>query len=147
VAGVVAIVASYLPWVSVTVPFIGTFSSSGVDDWDGGITIGVGLLLAVFGAVGLHLRRLPTALVVLSVLGGVSLVGLATWRISDIRAGQARLRADMNATPDDPFGIVEAFSPAVTVRVGPGLWLLLITGAVAVAGAILAALARPRQRA
>ncbi len=50
VAGVLAVVGSFLPWITATAAFVGTISRNGIDgggDWV--ITIVLGLVIALMG--------------------------------------------------------------------------------------------------
>ena len=126
-AGAAVILGSFLPWGSITAPFIGTYSISGVDGADGWITAVVGALLAAYGMV-VRARRLPVAVDVLVLLGGLAVAAVAGWKILELQRRVTDMRAEMPADREDVLGLGAAMAEAVQVRVGAGLWLLAAAG-------------------
>lgn len=125
-AGAAIVIASFLPWGSVTAPIVGTVTASGTDGADGWITAAVGALIAGYGYLALR-RRPPVAVTALAALAGLGVAGVALWKIIDLRSKVAELRAEMK-TDGDELGIAAAMADAVHVRVGAGLYLLIAAG-------------------
>jgi membrane-associated protease RseP (regulator of RpoE activity) len=130
-AGVAVIVGSFLPWASITVPIVGTVTASGADGTDGWVTAAIGALLALHGAATLR-KRLPITVDTLAVLAGLSVAGIAVWKIVDLRSSVEDMRRQMSANRDE-FGFADALANAVHARVGVGLWLLIAAGLTAAA--------------
>jgi len=145
-AGIAAVVGSFLPWASVSAPFVGTMSVSGVDGTDGWITAALGLLLISYGSLILRGRSVPRAFPALAGLAGLGLFGLGAWKVADLWASESTMRQEMAASAEeDIFGIQRAMSQAVQVRVGMGLWLLTLAGLVGAVTIVLMMLARHRE--
>lgn len=131
VAGAAIIIASFLPWASVTAPLIGTMSVSGTDGGDGWITAAIGAALEVYGAMTVRRRPHP-AITALAALASLGAAVMAAWKIVELRQKVTELRAEMAAdAADDQLGIGRAMADAVHVRIGAGLWLLTAAGLVA----------------
>ncbi len=130
-AGIAIVLGSFLPWASITAPLVGTYTVSGTDGTDGWLTAAVGVLLALYGGAALR-RPLPTVLGVLAALAGVSVAGVALWKILDLQARVNEMRETMTAEGDE-LGIAARMADAVQVRIGVGLWLLIAAGLVAAA--------------
>ncbi|WP_116068367.1 hypothetical protein [Asanoa ferruginea] len=128
-AGAAATIGSFLPWASVTAPLIGTVSASGVDGTDGWVTAALGLALVAFGTLTLRRHRMPSAVPVLALLAALALLALGVWKIADLSSAEEDMRQQM-ATPseDDVFGIGASMSQAVQMKVGIGLWLIMLAG-------------------
>jgi hypothetical protein len=121
----------FLPWATITAPFVGTRTVSGTDGTDGWITAAVGIAVAAYGAVLLR-RPLPAVVGGLAALGGLSVAGLAVWKIVDLRSRVADLKAEMVADGDE-FGFAERMADAIHAQIGVGLWLLVGAGLMAAA--------------
>jgi hypothetical protein len=145
-AGVAGVIGSFLPWVTLSAPFLGTQSASGVDGSDGWITVALGLALVLLGAVIVRGRPASTALGSVIALGALSLLVLGMWKVVDLLEKVRDLRAGLaGASSDDAFGIGRAMSEATQVRVGNGLWLITFAGLIGAVAAVFLLLAR-RQR-
>jgi hypothetical protein len=122
IAGAVAaVVAAFLPWVTVRAAFL-SVSKNGVDG-DGRITAVVAVVVGIIAVVNLRTARKSTAaLVTIGVLGAIiALIGIVDFvdvksRIADLTAEEARL---------------------VTADVGVGLYLTIAAGVAIVVGAVL----------
>lgn len=131
-AGSAATVGSFLPWASVSGPFMGTISASGVDGTaDGWIIAALGLVLAGSGTLILRGQRMPTAVRIVAVLAALALLGLGLGELADLSSAEESMRHDLaSASEVDVFGIGESMIGAVQVRVGTGLWLINLAGLV-----------------
>jgi hypothetical protein len=143
-AGVAIVLASFMPWGSITAPIVGTRTVSGTEGSDGWITAGVGVFIAVFA--GLRLRRqlsgtAGAAVGALAALGGLGVAGVAVWKIVDLQSKIAELKAEMTRESDE-FGIAAAMADAVQAQPGVGLYLLIAAGVVTAVTATYVALAR-----
>ncbi|MEV4624270.1 hypothetical protein AB0J74_36865 [Asanoa sp. NPDC049573] len=123
---------SFLPWASVSGPFMGTISASGVDGTaDGWIIAALGLVLAGSGTLILRGQRMPTAVRIVAVLAALALLGLGLGELADLSSAEESMRHDLaSASEVDVFGIGESMIGAVQVRVGTGLWLINLAGLV-----------------
>jgi O-antigen ligase len=140
-AGVAAIVGSFLPWATVSAPIIGTISKSGTDGSDGWVSVGLGALLVTYSVVRLWPIRLPVAVTALAGLVAALLVGFGIVEFIDL-SSKADEAKSMMAGRDDPFGIGAAFSKAVQIKPGAGLWLVTAAGLVGVAALLIVIVGR-----
>jgi hypothetical protein len=118
--GLALVIGAFLPWVTISAPFIGTLSKSGIDGGDGWITLALGATLAVFGFRVLKDQgTLPFAagLVVAGIAGAMTLFEMTdvSNRISDVR---------------------DAADGMTSAHIGVGLWLSA-AGVVAAVVAVL----------
>jgi hypothetical protein len=86
-----------MPWVSVSAPFIGTITTTGVDDGgDGWFTVVVGLLVVLVGGLGVSGRRLaaipPIALPIAGLVAALGLAALGILEVVNISRKEAQLR-------------------------------------------------------
>lgn len=127
-AGAVAVVGSFLPWVSVTVLFA-TLEVSGVDgDRYGIYTAVLGCGLIAYAAFVRRGWRPAIYTYLLAILGALTTVGIATWAYVDTFR-----RVDELGLPGSE----------AQVSSGPGIWLVLAAGLV---GAVSAAATWPSVR-
>jgi hypothetical protein len=140
-AGIAAVVGSFMPWVTMSAPFIGTVSKSGVDGTDGWVTAGLDVVVILLGAMGVR-GSVSRAMNVFGGLGALGVLGLGAWTVVDLFARERDMRADMASQPDDAFGIGRAMADAVQVHVGTGLWLVVFGGLVGVVAAFMLLVAR-----
>jgi hypothetical protein len=131
-AGVAAVLGSFLPWATISAPIVGTVTVSGVDGSDGWITAALGVVLAVYAGLRLRGQRLPVVAPSLAAISALVLIAIAIWKIVDVKSMESDMKASMSGQ-DDPLGIGAAFSSAVHVSIGSGLWLITAAG---LAGAI-----------
>ncbi|MCO1597643.1 hypothetical protein M8C17_21050 [Micromonospora sp. RHAY321] len=144
-AGIAAVIGSFMPWGKVSAPILGTVTVSGVDGSDGWITAGLGLALVVYAGMTLRGQRTHMAVPVLAVLAALGLLGVGAWKIADLQATEAEMRAKMSGE-DDVLGIGKAMSEAVQVNVGSGLWLLTFAALAGSVAMILIIVNRCRSR-
>jgi len=120
-AGAAAVLGSFLPWITVTAPFVGTMSVTGTDSrgGDGWITVGIGLALVFLGILLLRGHQFRVAVTIVS----VALFGVAAYEVLNLanKMADAQQESDM-----------------VVATIGNGLWLVLGAGITAAIGMILA---------
>jgi hypothetical protein len=107
VAAALAVIGSFLPWISVTAVLVGTITKSGVDGGDGWFSIGLAVPLAIFGIRGLKLP-LTRGVGSWSVVCSIALGGLTGYEIHDVNNRVQTVNGTAFAHGD----------------VGVGLWLL-----------------------
>ena len=147
-AGIAVIAGSFMSWVTVSAPFLGTVSTTGVERIDGWITAVLGLLIVVCASLTLHRARVSIGVPILAVVVSLAVTGLAAWQVLDLRTRAAQLRTDLTADdPRDSLGIGQAISDSVQVFPGTGVRLIIFAGLVAAgAAALIRTPRRPRQR-
>ncbi|WP_204301112.1 zinc-ribbon domain-containing protein [Actinoplanes campanulatus] len=138
-AGVVAILGSFLPWVVLSAPFIGTISKSGVDGSDGWVSVVLGALITGYAAVRLRPMHLPGAVTVVAGLVAALLFVFGIIKFIDLRLKADEAKSMMRGR-DDPFGIGAALSDRVQITPGVGLWLVTAAGLVGATAALLSAI-------
>jgi hypothetical protein len=113
-----AVLGSFLPWVTATAALVGTISRSGMEGGDGIVTL---LLGVAAGLVGFSRLRGPTKATVWlgPLLLGLAIAGLGAFEIIII---QDRLK--------------EVDSEVGTASVGMGPWAIAVGGVLVVAGAL-----------
>jgi hypothetical protein len=120
-SGAAIVVAAFLPWASVTAPFLGSVNKTGINiGIDGIVTALIGLMLVGSGIA----RMQPTwsgRTRVLAVVGAAVILAIALYDLSDIQS-----RVDK----------VTASTKLVTASVGAGLYLTLAAAIVALIAAI-----------
>lgn len=127
--GVVAVVGSFLPWASVTGPFLGTTSVSGMDGATGWITVGLGVALISCGSSILRGRQASWATTLVTGLASLGLLVIGLWKIGDLTGSELAIQRKIaGLAADDVFGLRLALSQAIQVRVGIGLRLLPLAG-------------------
>lgn len=109
IAGAAAVaVGSFLPWLKATAPFVGTITTSGVDNGgDGVVTLGLAVAIAA-----LALRSRAGAGRWAKIAGGVVLAALVVLVAYEVRDISSR------------FAAAEAESDLVTTSYGSGLFLM-----------------------
>lgn len=129
ISGVLAVVASFLPWVHFSAVFVSvdrngfqlgqgeSFSAAGL------IVLLLGVVTAVIGIAKLTSSATPRYMQRSSIVTGIAIIVVAAGEISPIHG---------------LINNVESASSAATGSVGFGLWLAIVSGALAVvAGAVL----------
>ena len=116
-AGVGVVVGSFLPWITVSAPLVGTLSRSGMDGGDGQITLALGVVIGILSLVALSSGKASSVIRVLVMLGGIAAGAVALIDYQDL---QKRI------------GSVD--TTYVSATIGVGIWVIGI-------GAILAILA------
>ena len=139
-AGAVAILASFLPWASITAPFVGTVTTYGTDG-DGWITIAAAAVVVGFGIAALREDGRLVAFGIFAELASLVTIGVAVWAMVEVWRRAAALHAELTAG-EDKFGIGATMADATRVRVGVGLWLLLIAGLVGAVAIVVTLLTR-----
>lgn len=115
--GLLLVLGSFLPWIVVRAPFVGTLSKSGMEGGDGVVSIGLGIAAVIVGyrwvgsdSLSPWLRRLPILIMAGTVL-------LAVVELIDIND---RIEA--------------ASTGFVSGSVGAGIWTLLVGAALVLIG-------------
>jgi hypothetical protein len=127
--GLLICFGSFLPWLTVTAPLVGTISRSGMDGGgDGTITLALGCITILLAVVGFTAKP---KLLRLSILTGAvaGIVAVAAYQQVQDRIAKAQEAAGEVA------GMLSA-------SVGAGIWALLIGAVLAVVGGFLARKAR-----
>ena len=132
IGGGLAVLGSFLPWISMTAPLVGSVTKSGIEGGgDGIVTVVVGLVVALLG-VALVARSGSTPRAVLgTVLTSVVLGGLAFYDMADVNA-RAVLAHTQLILEDNPF------TDAVNISTGMGLYVILVGAVLGFVGAIVA---------
>lgn len=117
-AGAVA-VGCFLPWISITAPFIGTVSKAGIEG-DGVFFLAIAALIALF-AFDL-VRKVPPN------------IGRRRWGLGVLIAAAALLTALEVADITSRFADISGEELPVATSYGPGLWLVGIGVLVALVG-------------
>jgi hypothetical protein len=122
IAGALAVLGSFLPWITATAAFVGTISRSGIDGGgDGMITIALGILVGLFGIALVSRNGNPSVARLGAAICGV-VMGWVT--ITDFGSVSDRLK-DLETD----------FS---TGSVGMGLYVVGLAAALAIIGSLLA---------
>lgn len=113
---------AFLPWATVTAPFVGTVTRSGLEGGDGWIAVVLGVIAAVYGYKLLNGGGGRVGLLLVAVAAGL----LTAFEISDVqdRVDDARAEAEF-----------------VAAEVGVGLWIMA-AGVVAI---VIGALVTPKR--
>ena len=130
--GALAVLGSFLPWLSVTAPLLGNVTRSGLDGGgDGIITLVIGAVLALLG-VALILRSGSARRAVIgTVLTSLVLGVVAVMDIGDVQTRGILMETSL-ATEGNMFADAVAFS------VGMGLYVILIGGVLGIVGSVVA---------
>lgn len=126
-AGAGMALGSFLPWVKVTAPFIGTLTKSGIEGGDGWFTLVAGGVVAFAGFTLLNrddVGTLKRLVILAAVVAGI----LCIYEYSDISSRFADARAEADSS-GDVFGV--SASDLLVTTYGAGLHL--ITGSTVVA--------------
>ncbi|MEH0820460.1 MULTISPECIES: hypothetical protein [unclassified Micromonospora] len=142
-AGIAAVIGSFMPWVKVSAPILGSMSVSGMDGSDGWIIVVLGLVVAAYGGLSLRGQRMPAVAPIFAGLAACGLFGVGVWKIVELQAAEADMRASMSGK-DDLLGIGKAMSAATQVSAGAGLWLLTLAGLLGAAATALIMVSRYR---
>jgi hypothetical protein len=128
VAGLVAAMASFQPWVQIHIAgATGPGSAdTGLDGRDGRTVLVVGLVAAVVGLLLVAGRGYDWLKVALLVTGGITTV-IAIVDVADVNAKATQL--------EDRFGIP---ADVVTAEVGVGLWMVAAAGVAMIVAGLLA---------
>lgn len=120
--GLIMAVGSFLPWITVTAPFVGRLTKSGMEGGDGIITLILGVVTVLIGLARLTNRPLPPLVqrspIVTSIAAAV-VVGLNWKDVSDRAASVGKLG--------------RGFASA---SVGAGLWTIAVGCGIALLSAI-----------
>lgn len=131
IGGCLAVLGSFLPWISATAAFVGTISRSGLDGGgDGIITIGAGIIIALHG-IALLIRKSgnaravrASAVVFALVLGAVAVLDInsVNERVATVNSSAALASLGMGLVLVGLAAVVTvigAFLPAVRKRGDP----------------------------
>ena len=127
VAGVLAILGSFLPWIQATAPLVGTISRTGLDGGgDGIISIVLGIVMALFAIAILARSGRRNVARVGALICAVALGALAYFDIADVNSRIAGL--DVNVNGSIGAGLIVVALAAVlgvvvcSCPVAPRLW-------------------------
>jgi hypothetical protein len=115
--GILFAAGSALPWISVTAPFVGTITRSGLEGGDGIITLILGVVITVVGLASLSGSKSAGSKAAMFLLC-LSALGLAAWELINVRVSIGGLDPDVAAY--------------ATVGIGP--WMMVAGGLIAVLG-------------
>lgn len=125
-AGLTAL-GSFLPWLTATAPFVGTISTSGLDQGgDGVITLVLGIVLALTGFALLQRREPTRRLAWLTVAAGLGAAGVAAIDLLNVQVRAAMLKTDLELSQN-------MFADSVTISAGMGLYAIMLGGFLALA--------------
>jgi hypothetical protein len=125
--GLLMIFGSFLPWLTVTAPLIGTISRSGLDGGgDGVITLALGIVTVLIGMARLMAATMPTLLYRASIITGLVAGATAIYANSQVQ--------DRIAQAKDAAG---EFAGLLVANTGAGLWTLGIGAALAIIGGMV----------
>jgi hypothetical protein len=120
IAGLLIVLGSFLPWITLRAAFVGTVSRSGMEGGDGIGTLLLGVVTVVIGVARLASARLPRFVQRSSIVtGGVTFLIAAI----DYADAASRVRAASSR-----------LSEVGAASVGPGLWTLFLGAIIAVVG-------------
>jgi len=144
-AGVIAIAAAFLPWMTVTA-FGSTVVLTGLDGTEGWLVITLGLVLAGYGAVNVAGRDHHLGMSVLSGLLALVLVAVGVQQIRGIGQSRPGLQStvDSIAQQNSLLGFDGAVDTSVQLAVGVGLWLVVAAGLLGTVAAALILFLRHR---
>jgi hypothetical protein len=120
---VVVMIAAFLPWATVTAPFIGQVSKNGIDG-DGALTLIGGLVLAALAIPALRRQPARTGIGIAVAVVALLVAAIAAYDIYDV--GQA-----VDAVGDAP----------VSASAAVGLYLTFAGGVASLVGGIMAVVA------
>lgn len=126
---------SFMPWISVTAPFIGTVTKSGMEGGDGWVTLIAGCVAGV--AALRHWGRSTNALRNLLFGSGVIAAALTIYEFVDVSARFEDMRAEMNDEDDGGFFGVRA-SDMIATSYGVGLFSIGAGSAAVIAAGVMA---------
>jgi hypothetical protein len=120
-AGVAAIIAAFLPWITVSAPFYGSISRSGIDNGgDGTITAVLGLVVVI---VALTCRRFSDRVVGIVVIClGVAVGAIGAWDWHNL---------------NDKIHLATSQSNLIAASVGVGLYVTIAAAIAAVVAGVL----------
>jgi hypothetical protein len=120
IAGGLAVLGSFLPWITATAAFVGTIGRSGLDGGgDGIITIALGIVIALLGIALLARSGRPQPARIGAAICGLILLVVAYLDIQDVNERLADLEA----------GVIGS--------VGMGLIIIAFAGVLAMLGALV----------
>ncbi len=117
--GALIAIGSFLPWIVLSAPLVGTLTKSGMEGGDGIWTLILGTVTVVIGVVKLTASRMPSLLQSSPIVTGAISAVIAGVNLADIsnRVDAAR-----------------AASPLVAGSIGAGIWSILVGAALAIVG-------------
>ena len=120
--GALAILGSFLPWISATAGLSGTISRSGIEaGGDGIITIAVGLLAVLFGIARLARPGRDHAAQLGGLVTGVALVLMSALEVDGVNSRVVALRA----------------SDGIFASAGSGLYVIALGGVLSTIGSLM----------
>jgi hypothetical protein len=118
--GAIAVaVGSFLPWVKITAPFIGTVTRSGIEGGDGWLTLALAMGIAAAGRGLFSTTATPPNRVLLLVLGGL-LGAFVAYEFVDItsRLDEAREESDGLVAASYGIGLWAMAAGVVAILIG-----------------------------
>ena len=129
VGGGLVALGSFLPWITATAAFLGTISRNGIDGGGDGIwTIVIGVIVVIGVVGGLSSPGAVGAARAAAVVGGIAAVVVGFLDMSDV---QGRVNTIANG------------SSGAIASVGMGIYVVMLGGALAVVGGLVARSAPP----
>jgi hypothetical protein len=120
--GLLVVVGSFMPWLTVAAAFVGTISYSGVEGGkDGVITLIIGVLAVTVGAVRLLSQRVPRVVQHISAALGVLVLAIGFYDLEEVRQRVAGFSTE-------PYG---------TAFTGPGLYAVIVGGGLITIGGLV----------
>jgi hypothetical protein len=120
--GVLIVLGSFLPWLTATVPLIGTISRNGMEGGDGIITLILGVVTILIGVTQLTATNLPTLLQRSPIVTGAITAIVAVINYLNV---QQRIEG------------VRQESELIAASVGAGIWTLVVGAVLAIVGGVL----------
>ncbi|ODU02867.1 MAG: hypothetical protein ABS81_16160 [Pseudonocardia sp. SCN 72-86] len=129
VGGLLAVVGSFLPWVTIQAGAFGSLSVAGTEG-DGIITLIVGVLILAVGILRLVKPSIPAIVQRLPILFGLIVVGLGVYVIINLNSTMAEATGAGG-------GIAADLAEALDISLGFGLIMTIVGGVVAIVGGIV----------
>ncbi|ODU24648.1 MAG: hypothetical protein ABT15_00035 [Pseudonocardia sp. SCN 73-27] len=129
VGGLLAIVGSFLPWVTIRAGAFGSLSVAGIEG-DGIITLIVGVLILAVGILRLVKPSIPALVQRLPILFGLVVVAIGVYVIIN-------LNSTMAAAGGAGGGIAADLAAALDISLGFGLIMTIVGGVVAIVGGVI----------
>jgi hypothetical protein len=120
--GLLIVLGSFLPWISLTAPFIGTVTRNGMEGGDGIITLMLGVVTILIGVTQFTATRLPGFLHRSSIVTGAITGAVAIYDYLDV---QRRIED------------AKEQSELIAASVGAGIWTLIVGAVLAIIGGVL----------
>lgn len=103
--GTLAVVGSFLPWVSLQAPFVGTIQKSGMEGGDGVITLVIGAIALLVGIAYLTSAQLPRVVTGSPILGALGVGFVAILNYMDVSSRVGQLSTDTEGLGSGSVGV------------------------------------------